>query len=425
MSRLWREARPWLAFAAVLVLAPWCWGSSGALALLSQMGIAIVACLSYHLLLGQGGMLSFGHAVYTGLGAYLGVHTLLRLTDGGLALPVSLVPVVAGVGAAAVAVVLGWVTTRRAGTPFAMITLGMGELVWAAALMFPEWSGGEGGLSADRVVGPRTWGISWGPAIQLYGLVAAYTLVCALAMFLLGRTPLGRLLNAVRDNPERVAYLGFDPRLIRYLALVVAAFFAGVAGGLGALLFEIVTPEVFSAQRSGAYLVFTVLGGTTLFWGPVLGGVLMVVCLVWLSSITQAWLLYLGLAFVVVVMLAPGGLASVALRLARAARTLRGPDALRLLGPGLLLLAAGAMVLLGAGAVVEMLYHLPLRTTMGDEMRYLGLALHTGTAASWLEALALAALGLGLGAWARGGWRRRWRALNLGQRGEGGPHGQA
>ena len=410
MSGPWRQAWPWLAFAAVLALAPWAWGSSAGLALLSQMGIAIVVCLSYNLLLGGGGMLSFGHAVYTGLGSYLGVHTLLRLAEAGVGLPVSLVPLVAGLGAAAVAVLLGWVTTRRAGTPFAMITLGIGELVWAASLMFPQWSGGEGGLSADRVVGPRVWGISWGPAIQVYGLVAGYTFLCALGLFLFGRTPLGRLLNAVRDNPERVAYLGFDPRFIRYLALVVSAFFAGVAGGLGALLFEIATPEVLSAQRSGAYLLFTVLGGTALFWGPVLGGVLMVLCLVWLSSITQAWLLYLGLVFMAVVVWAPGGLSGWALRLVRALRGLRGADALRLLGPGLPMLLAGAMVLLGAGAVVEMLYHLPLRSTLGPEVRYLGLKLHTASPAHWAGALALCAVGLGLGAWARRAWRQVRRA---------------
>lgn len=420
MTGPWRQALPWLAFAAVLALAPWAWGSSAGLALLSQMGIAIVVCLSYNLLLGEGGMLSFGHAVYTGLGSYLGVHTLLRLAEGGVGLPVSLVPLVAGLGAAAVAVLLGWVTTRRAGTPFAMITLGLGELVWAASLMFPDWSGGEGGLSADRVVGPRVWGISWGPAIQLYGLVAAYTFSCALGLFLFGRTPLGRLLNAVRDNPERVAYLGFDPRFIRYLALVVAAFFAGVAGGLGALLFEIVTPEVFSAQRSGAYLVFTVLGGTALFWGPVLGGVLMVVCLVWLSSITQAWLLYLGLVFVAVVVLAPGGLASVALRMARAVRRLSAADGLRLVGPVSLALVAGTLVVLGTGALVEMLYHLPLRATLGDEVSYLGLSLPTRSPTAWLGALAMALLGIGLGVWARRFWPQ-----HLGPRQEGAPNGQA
>ena len=84
MSGPWRQAWPWLAFAAVLALAPWAWGSSAGLALLSQMGIAIVVCLSYNLLLGGGGMLSFGHAVYTGLGSYLGVHTLLRLAEAGV-----------------------------------------------------------------------------------------------------------------------------------------------------------------------------------------------------------------------------------------------------------------------------------------------------------------------------------------------------
>jgi branched-chain amino acid transport system permease protein len=181
-----------------------------------------------------------------------------------------------------------------AATPFAMITFGLGELVWATALMFPAFFGGEAGISGNRVTGGRALGVSFGPQIQMYYLIAAYTFVCTALMFAFTLTPLGRVLNAVRDNPLRAAFLGFNPHVVRYLAFVIAAFFAGVSGGLAALNFEIVTTEVLSAHRSGAYLLFTLLGGTGFFFGPMIGAVLMVLAFVVLSAYTQAWLVVSG-----------------------------------------------------------------------------------------------------------------------------------
>ena len=194
----------WGLYALVLSIAPLLWTSSLSLTMLSQMGIAIIACLAFNLLLGQGGMLSFGHAVYSGLGSFFAMHTLNMVSAGQLALPVSLVPLVGGLFGLLVAVLLGYVTTKKAGTPFAMITLGVGELVWAMSLMFPGFFGGEGGISGNRVVGQPFLGITFGPQSQLYYLIAVYTFVCTGLMFALTRTPLGRMLNAVRDNPERV-----------------------------------------------------------------------------------------------------------------------------------------------------------------------------------------------------------------------------
>ncbi|HEY2925621.1 MAG TPA: branched-chain amino acid ABC transporter permease, partial [Albitalea sp.] len=121
----------WGLFAVVLACAPLLFTSNLAATMLSQMGIAIIACLSYNMLLGQGGMLSFGHAVYTGLGSYLAIHALNAIAGGALSLPVSLVPLVGGLAGMGFAVLLGFVTTRKHGTPFAMITLGVAELVSA------------------------------------------------------------------------------------------------------------------------------------------------------------------------------------------------------------------------------------------------------------------------------------------------------
>ena len=224
----------WGLFAAVLLVMPLIFTSSLSQTMLSQMGIAIIVCLSYNMLLGQGGMLSFGHAVYSGMGSFLAIHTL-NLVTGGWPLPVSLIPIVGGLSAMVVAIILGWVTTKKAATPFAMITMGIGELVWAMSLMFPEFFGGEGGVSGNRVAGGKPLGISFGPQIQLYYLIAIYTFICTALMFAFTRTPLGRMLNAVRDNPERVEFVGYDTQKVRYIAFIIAAFFAGISGGLAAL----------------------------------------------------------------------------------------------------------------------------------------------------------------------------------------------
>lgn len=405
----------WGGYALALAVAPLVFTSSLSHQVLSQVGIAIIACLSYGLLLGQGGMLSFGHAVYSGAGAFLAIHTLNAIGAGRIDLPVSLLPVAGGLAALAVGSVFGWLSTRRAGTPFAMITLGLGELAWAASLMATGVFGGEGGISGNRVVGARPGGISFGPQLQLYGLIAAYAFASTALMFAFTRTPLGRLLNAVRDNPERVEFLGHDPRVVRWVAFMVASFFAGVAGALAALNFEIVTPEAFSAQRSGAYLLFTFLGGSTLFFGPIVGAVLMVAAQVLLSDLTQAWLLYMGLAFLLVVLKAPGGLAGLAVdawHLARQGR-LRG----QWVG-GLGLAGTGLAGLAGAAALLEMIYHRKLDAALDPATPFLGLMLDSAQADAWVGAALLLATGLGLFELARREMVRRHAAATQRRAGE-------
>ncbi|MBM3386104.1 MAG: branched-chain amino acid ABC transporter permease, partial [Betaproteobacteria bacterium] len=237
----------WSLFALVLLCAPLLFSSNLSQTMLAQMGIAIIVCLSYNMLLGQGGMLSFGHAVYSGLGAYLTMHALNAVGAGQLGIPVSLLPLVGGVAGMGFAVLLGWVTTRKSGTTFGMITLGVAELVFAMSLMFSEFFGGEAGISGNRVVGQPFMGIHFGSQIQVYYLIAVYTFVCVALMFAFTQTPLGRILNAVRDNPERVEFIGYSTQRVRYLAFIIAGFFAGISGGLGALNFEIVTAEVVGA----------------------------------------------------------------------------------------------------------------------------------------------------------------------------------
>jgi branched-chain amino acid transport system permease protein len=400
----------WSLFAAVLLVAPFVFSSNLAVTMLSQMGIAIIACLSYNILLGQGGMLSFGHAVYTGLGSYVAMHALNSAAGGNLPIPVTLLPLVGGVAGLFFAILFGYVTTKKAGTTFAMITLGMAELVFAMSLMFSEFFGGEAGVSGNRVIGEAFMGITYGPPRQVYFLIAVYTFICVGLMFAFTRTPLGRILNAVRDNPERVEFIGYNTQKVRYLSFMIAGFFAGIAGGLGALNFEIVTAEVVGAGRSGAYLLFTFLGGATIFFGPIIGGILMVLASVLLSELTKAWLLYLGLIFLFMVMYAPGGVASLIMINVRVAAygLLR-----RVLGTYALLAVFGLIMLSGAGAMIEMMYHLQLNAGQDTALRFMGVNLDAHSVTSWVGSVVVLLVGFGLFEWVRRRFMLQWHDIQV------------
>ena len=400
----------WSLFAIVLICAPLVFTSSLSGTMLAQMGIAIIACLSYNILLGQGGMLSFGHAVYTGLGSFVAIHALNTVTAGQSNIPVSLIPLVGGFAGIGFAVLFGYVTTKKAGTPFAMITLGVAELVFAMSLMFSEFFGGEAGISGNRVAGQAFWGITFGPQTQIYYLIAIYTFICVALMYAFTQTPLGRILNAVRDNPERVEFIGYNTQRVRYFAFIIAGFFAGISGGLAALNFEIVTAEVVGAGRSGGYLLFTFLGGATFFFGPIIGGILMVLAFVLLSELTKAWLLYLGLLFLFMVMYAPGGIASLIMMNLRVASF----GKLKQIWVSYLgLFVTAVIALIGAGAMIEMVYHLQLNSTLGDTLKFMGVTLNAKGVDSWFGSTFVMLTGLGLFEISRRQFLMEWSEIQI------------
>ncbi|MFA7664725.1 MAG: branched-chain amino acid ABC transporter permease [Burkholderiaceae bacterium] len=380
----------WGLTAILFAILPLVFTKGFAITLLSQMGIMIVFALSYNMIFGQGGMLSFGHAVYSGLGAFFAIHAMNWVGDGLVWIPISLIPLVGGVFGAVFGVIFGYVTTKKSGVPFAMITLGIGEMVFAAVLMFPGFFGGEGGISTDRVVGEPFLGISYGPAVQVYYLIAVWCFVSMLAMFAFSRTPLGRISNAVRDNPERAEFIGYNTQRVRFLVVVASAFFAGIAGGLSAINFEIVTAENVSALRSGGVLLATFIGGAMFFFGPVLGAVIFIYFAVALSEFTDAWQFYLGVFFVLTVMYAPGGVASLILMNLRVARFGLFN---RLWTPYAKVLAASAVLLAGVIMVVEMSYHLTLGMSMSDTVSVFGIDLDARGAMAWIAAALILAAG--------------------------------
>ena len=387
----------WGAFAAVLVVAPLVFSKGFALSLLCQMGIVVVFALSYNMLLGQTGLLSFGHAVYYGLGALFTIHAL-NMVPAGWRFPVTLMPLVGGAAGLVFGIVFGYVTTRRAGTTFAMISLGVGEMVAACSLMFPAFFGGEAGVSGNRSVGAPFLGLTYGPQIQMYYLIAAWLFLATVAMYALSRTPLGRMANAVRDNPERAQFVGYDPQTVRFLMVALSGFFAGIAGGLAALNYEIVSAESLSARTSGLVLLATYLGGIGFFGGPIVGAVAITLMQTLLALVTKAWPFYFGAVFLLTVLFVPGGLASLAMLHKR----LWDRGLLGRVAPIYAVMSLPAAIATGAVIlIVEMAYH-----ASGDAsgpLRLLGVALDTSSATTWLCTVAILAAALAACRWI---WRR-------------------
>jgi branched-chain amino acid transport system permease protein len=413
-----RTARPWDrkrlfvwgSTLLLILLAPLAASKGFLLSLFCRIGIMTIFALSYNMLLGQTGLLSFGHAVYYGLGAFVTLHCLNAAAAFGLPFPVTFLPLLGGAAGLLAGVVLGYVTTRKAGTTFAMISLGIGEMVAASSLMFPGFFGGEGGISGNRVTGKGWFGINYGSPVQMYYLISFWAVVCTLAAYGLTKTPLGRLANAVRDNPERVEFVGYSPQWIRYLMVVLAGFFAGVAGGLAALQYEIVTAEALSDYTSGIVILMAFVGGIGSFYGPIIGAVLITVLQVAVASVTPAWPFYFGLFFLVMVLYAPGGIASILVE----HKLVFEAGLLRRLAPSYLVASLPAALLAsGIIALVEMAYALvngPERGT--TRLMLLGVPLDGATALSWVFALAALLLGLALLRLAWRGIARRWQDVH-------------
>jgi branched-chain amino acid transport system permease protein len=402
----------WTATALVLAVLPLFFSGGFAITLLSQMGIFVIFCLSYNVIFGQGGMLSFGHAVYSGLGAYFAIHALnwISASESGLASPVSvaLLPLVGGLAGAFFGIIFGYLTTKTAGTPFAMITLGIGEMVHAASLMFPGFFGGEGGVSTNRVIGEPIAGISFGPGIEVYYLIAVWCFISMLGMFAFSRTPLGRISNAVRDNPERVAFIGYSTHHVRFLVVVVSAFFAGISGALTAINFELVTAENVSALRSGGVLLAVFIGGAMFFFGPILGAVIFIFCSVALSDYTKAWQLYLGAFFVLMVMYAPGGVASLILM---NLRVLKHRLFARLRDSYLGLLLSALLLGLGVIMIIEFGYHLSLESARTTTALLFGLPFDAAAGSTWVMALGTTLAGAVSFEFMRKVFRKDWDAV--------------
>jgi branched-chain amino acid transport system permease protein len=229
-------------------------------------------------------------------------------------------------------------------------------------------------------------------------------------MYAFTQTPLGRIINAVRDNPERAEFIGYNTRRVRYLTFILSAFFAGIAGGLAAVNFEIVTAENVSAVRSGSILLFTFIGGIGFFFGPMIGAVVGVFLTVLLSEFTKAWQLYIGVFFIIMVMYAPGGIASLIVLNLRVAKFDKFPR----VWPDLAAVCtAGLVMFSGAAMAIEMLYHLALESESGNEIKLLGWIVDTTSATGWIVAAVLFAVGVVAFRITKKSFQRVWNEVNM------------
>ena len=299
---------PWIIAAIALVILPFVFTGGGSITIMNQIGITIVLAMSYNMLLGQGGMLSFGHAVYMGLGGFVAVHVMNIVEYQEIWLPLPFLPLVGGLVGLGFATIIGSFSTRKAGTVFAMISLGIGELIAACCIIITVFFGGEEGISGDRTMAPPTFGIEFISQKEVYFLIAFWVLVSTFLMYLFTQTPVGKMANAVRDNPERAEFVGYSMRWVRFVSFCAAGFFAGVAGGLFAINFEILTELNLNLNASFTVLLATYIGGVGFFLGPIVGAILFTLLQTVIGLKTDLWALYTGVVFILTVMFLPAGI---------------------------------------------------------------------------------------------------------------------
>jgi branched-chain amino acid transport system permease protein len=295
----------WLGLAALLlaVIAPLAVGPF-LLSVLTEMLIAMLFAASLHVMMGPGGMASFGHAAWFGLGAYGAAFAVKAL-----ALPMPAALVLAPVGAAVAALVFGGFVVRLSGVYLAMLTLAFAQIVWAVMFQSVSLTGGDNGVLG---IWPDAWASD--PRV-FYWLTLA---ICVAGVLLLRRAlyaPFGYALRATRDSPLRAEAIGLNGGLLRLAALVLAGAAAGLAGGLTAFSKGSVFPTYISIGRSVDALLMVLLGGVQSMAGPVVGALAYTGLFDVLLLVTDLWRLVLGLAIIALVLLFPQGIAGTTYRL--------------------------------------------------------------------------------------------------------------
>lgn len=332
----------WLVAAAALLGLPWLGSTGFQHALVHAIVFAIFAA-SFNLASGSGGMLSFGHSAFLALGAFATLHVMRSAETGALPFPTVLLPLVGGVTGLLVGALVGYFATLRSGVYFSMLTLAFAELFHQMAPNLAFLFGGETGISTMRL---PSLGISFANDLQVYYLVLGWGVLCLFLLWLYMLTPFGRLTLAIRENEQRLRFLGFNIHTTKVIVFAISSAIAGIAGGLLAISNESANYELFSLTYSANVLLYTFIGGAGLFLGAPLGAALLTLTAFAVTNMTHIWLLYQGLLFVLLMMYAPGGVGGILVRnmeLYREGRLrpLAGPYLFALI-PGLCL--AGAVV---------------------------------------------------------------------------------
>lgn len=309
--------------------------------------IASLFAVAFNLLMGQAGMLSFGHAAYFGVGAFATLHLMLHIEDTGLGFPTPLLPLAGAAAGLVVGVVAGYFATMRSGVYFALVTLALAELLHSLA---PHWEGlfgGEAGISSMRM----PWGgIVFGSTLEVYYLALAWVVASIGLLWAYTRTPFGRLTLALRDNEQRVRFMGYDAHATKVVVFAISAMFSGIAGGLLAISNETANYTLFSTHVSAQVVLQTFIGGSTVFYGPILGAGLLTLFAFVVSDVTRSWLLYQGLIFVLVMLYAPNGIGGIIEAHARHWHRIRWSE---LAGPYALAVVSAALIAAATVFVIE------------------------------------------------------------------------
>jgi branched-chain amino acid transport system permease protein len=252
--------------------------------------------VTFNLLLGYGGMLPFGHAVFFGIGAY-SLAILMKKASLGPLPAALLAPCITAVAGAAI----GYFCIRLSGIYLGMLTFAFQMLVYTVVLKSYDFTGGDDGLS-----GLNSTGLAATPQ-GFYYIALAVVTVALLLLWRLTRSPFGLALQAQRGNARRSAALGMNVTLHRWLTFVIAAFFAGLAGALFALANHNVFPGWLNWTASATPIVMTILGGMHSFIGPIVGSIIYVLMQTWLTGLTEYWALFLGITIMLLVILMPNG----------------------------------------------------------------------------------------------------------------------
>ncbi len=391
-----KHALPFLLLLAFLAALPFLVPGSWIL-ILTKILIASLFAMAFNLLSGQAGMLSFGHAAYYAVGAFATLH-LMQAVEHGFKLPTPLEPAAGAVAGLIVGAVCGVFATLRSGVYFSMITLAIAELFYSVAPNLAGTFGGEAGLSSMRM----PWLVfNFGSDLQVYFVVLAWTTVAVLALRFFTLTPFGRLTLALRENEQRVRFLGYDTYRSKTVIFALSAMAAGLAGGLLAVTEESANYVLFETNTSASVVLYAFIGGTGVFLGPALGAALLTLFTFTVSDITSMLPLYEGLAFILVMVFAPQGLGGILVAHGEPWRSGWWP---RLIGPYLLALVPASALAASLIVVVELLerflsieYAGRLNAATGfPPVDFAGFAWRPFGLATWLAPIVLAALGAAL-----------------------------
>ena len=272
------------------------------LRMITEIIILALFATTWKMMLNEGGLFSFGHALYFGLGAYASVLGWLHIEGLSFMSGVLLGGLVAGF----VGLILGAFLVRLSGTYFALLTLAFNQLIWAIVWKWRDVTGGDDGLG--KFPKPDLLGISMKNPANFYYVSLVIIGICLFICWYFTRTPLGNVCASIKSNEERAKFIGFNVNASKLILLTMAGFFSGISGALYAQFQEFIATSTIDLGMSTNVLFMAYIGGTGYFWGPIVGSGVFTYLSEYLSSFTDRWEFLFGLIFIVIVLFAPQGI---------------------------------------------------------------------------------------------------------------------